>query len=72
MLAGGADDANGGVVDRELFVLLQGFSEGVQAVSDEVFEVGFGRASWLRGGWIRSVGTYNTYNNDDSQSMKLS
>ena len=32
----GADDADGGVVDGELFVLLERFAEGVEAVADEV------------------------------------
>lgn len=48
VLAGGADDADGGVVDRELFVLLQGFPERVKAVSDEVFKVAFSDASQRR------------------------
>lgn len=34
----GADDPNGGVVNRELFVLLERLAKGVQSVADQVFQ----------------------------------
>ena len=36
--ATGADDADRGVVDRELFVLLERFTQCVQAVLDELLQ----------------------------------
>ena len=47
MYPSGTNDTNGRVVGRELFVLLERLSKGVQPVADQVFQIAYTRKAYL-------------------------